>query len=161
MDGPWTSSWPRLVTAVALAAVVAVSATGCASIQGLGGMGLPTLSTGELPDGELVGFEGVVVVGPQGCLMVRLTDPPGDAADRWAVWPPGADKVSISEEAGNGAVIDGETYAGEDRITGTGRPVDLADIPGGEEGGGYFRSSGTYCDALVGGVLVIDEVRPA
>ena len=123
-------------------------------------MGLPTLSTDELPDGELVAFEGVVEVGPQGCLMVRLTDPPGDTADRWAVWPPGADEVSSSVQAGNGAVVDGETYAGEDRITGTGRLVDLAEIPGGEEGGGYFRSSGRYCDALQGGVLVIDDVRP-
>ena len=161
MRCPWPRTGPHLVIGVGLAAVVAVSATGCASAAGMGGTGLPTLSTDELADGGPVSFQGVVKIGPQGCLMVRLTDPPGDPADRWAVWPPGADLVSISEEAGNGAVVDGETYAGEDRITGTGRLVDLAEIPGGQEGGGYVRSSGRYCDALEGGVLVIDDVRPA
>jgi hypothetical protein len=72
----------------------------------------------------------VLEVGPQGCLVVRLTEPSSDTADRWTVWPPGADIVHGSVGAG-------------------------------EEGGGYFRSSGQYCDALVGGVLVIDDVRPA
>lgn len=138
-----------------------MSATGCARVEGLGGLGLPTLSTDELAGGELVAFEGVVKVGPQGCLMVRLTDPSGDAADRWVVWPPGADLVSISVEAGNGAVVDGRTFAGEDRVTGTGLLVDLDALPGGGEGGGYLSSSGRYCDALEGGVLVIDDLRPA
>jgi hypothetical protein len=103
----------------------------------------------------------VLEVGPQGCLVVRLTEPSSDTADRWTVWPPGADIVHGSVGAGNGAQVDGQAFAGEDRITVTGRLVELAEIPGGEEGGGYFRSSGQYCDALVGGVLVIDDVRPA
>ncbi len=160
MSRPWTPSWPRRATTAALAAVVAVSAAGCGAFS-MGGSGLPTLSTDRLPDGELVAFRGVLKVGPQGCLMVRLSEPSGDTADRWTVWPPGADLVVGSEEAGNGAKVDGQSFAGEDRITGTGRLVELAAIPGGEEGGGYFRSSGQYCDALVGGVLVIDDVRPA
>ena len=160
-----TDAWAltgRMLTGAVLAAVLVASTTGCASDEGLTGMGLPTLGPDQRVDGALVPFEGVVRIGPAGCLMVDVADPAGDAADRWAVWPRDAELIVGRDlEAGNGALVDGQRYVKGDPITGTGRLVALEALPGGGKGGGYFRSSGTYCDALDGGVLVMDTIQPS
>lgn len=159
----WMLTGRRLLTGAVLAALLAASTTGCGSEEGLTGMALPTLSSRDQVDGALVSFEGVVGIGPQGCLMVGLTDPPGDGADRWAVWPTGAEEVyAVGPQATNGVLIDSQQYVEDDPITGTGRLVPLEAVPGGGRGGGYFNESGTYCDAQDVGVLVIDDIdRPA
>ena len=159
MDRPRTPAPLRVLTGAVLAALVAVSATGCARDEGLSGMGLPTLPADEQVDAEQVSFEGVLHVGPRGCLMVRLTGPAGESADRWTVWPTGSEQVLGTGETGNGALVDGRTYADGDRITGTGRLVALEALPDGESG--YSQSSGRYCDAAESGVLVVDELRRA
>lgn len=154
----WTSA--GRVVAVAVVPLLALAA-GCVRDEGLGGGGVPHLSADEQVAGEAVTFRGVLGVGPQGCLMIRLTDPAGDAADRWTVWPPGADAVYGTAEEGNGALVDGEAFMGGDSVTGVGQLVDLAALPGGTSPGSYFEGKGRYCDALVGGVLVVDEVEHA
>ena len=154
----------QLLTGAVLAAVLAASTTGCASEykNSTVGAGLPVLDPDERVDGVLVPFEGVVRIGPQGCIMVSVSDPAGDVADRWAVWPRDAELiVGTGPDVGNGALVDGESCVRDDRITGTGRLVALEALPGGGKGGGYFRSHGTYCDALDGGVLVMDDVQPS
>jgi len=55
--------------------------------------GLPKLSADERVDADSVPFEGVLRIGPQGCLMVHLDTPTGDTADRWTVWPVDAEQV--------------------------------------------------------------------
>lgn len=142
-------------------ALVITSAAGCARGEGLGGGDLPQLSADEHVDAESVPFQGVLHIGPQGCLMVRLSDPTGDTADRWTVWPTGAELELSATQSGNGARVDGEVYADQERISGSGRLVHLADLPLGSSPGSYFEGKGRYCDALVGGVLVIDDVRHA
>lgn len=157
MNRSWTPTEPRVLIGAVLAALVAVS--GCGYDEGLSGMGLPTLTADQQVDAEPVPFQGVLDVGPSGCLMVRLADPTADAPARWTVWPTGSEQVLGTGGNGNGALVDGETYAGGDRVTGTGRLVDLAALPDG--GSGYLQSSGRYCDAARGGVLVIDDLRRA
>lgn len=154
MSRTWASAERRMLVGAVLAGLVAVSVAGCGRDEGLAGMGLPTLPADEQVDGEQVTFSGVLDVGPRGCLMVRLTDPAGDAADRWTVWPTASEPVH-----GSGALVGGEEYAGGDSVTGTGRLVDLTALPDGESG--YLQSSGRYCDAAQGGVLVIDDLRRA
>lgn len=152
----------RLVTGAVLAAVLAASTTGCTYDAGLTGTALPTLGPDQHVDGALVPFEGMVWIGPQGCLMVDVADPAGDAADRWAVWPSGAEEVyAVGPQNTNGVLVDGQRYVEGDPVTGTGRLVALEALPGGGRGGGYFRSSGVYCDALDGGVLVMDTIQPS
>ncbi|MBC3763309.1 hypothetical protein ACUN7V_12035 [Quadrisphaera oryzae] len=159
MSGDRVLRRPRWAVAVVVAGLVTAAASGCD--QGMSGMGLPHLSADERVEGDAVPFRGTLEIGPQGCLMARLTDPPGGTADRWTVWPPGAEAVYGSGEEGNGAEVDGETFMGGDAVSGTGQLVDLAALPGGTSPGSYFEGSGRYCDALVGGVLVITEVRHA
>lgn len=152
----------RLLGALVLAVALAASSTGCVSKSSTVGMSLPTLSAGERVDGALVTFEGVVRVDAQGCLMVDVTDPGGDSADRWAVWPAGAEEIYGATPGGdNGVLVEGRRYVRGDPITGTGRLVALQALPGGGEGGGYFRGSGTYCDAADAGVLVMDTIEPS
>lgn len=161
MINTWRLTSCRLLTGAVLVAVVAASTAGCASKNSSTGMALPALGPDERVEGALVPFEGVLRIGSQGCLMVSVTDPAGDGADRWAVWPTGAEEVyAVGPQATNGVLVDGQRYVKDDPITGTGRLVALEALPGGGKGGGYFRSSGTYCGALEGGVLVIDDVRP-
>ena len=159
-----TTGWPwvaRPLVSAALFALAVGSAAGCAYGGASVGGGLPKLSADERVDADPVPFEGVLRIGPQGCLMVRLDTPAGDAADRWTVWPVDAEQVLSATESGNGARVDGDTYADQDRVTGSGRLVALADLPLGSSPGSYFEGKGRYCDALVGGVLVIDEVQHA
>ena len=159
MTNAWMLTSRRLLTGAVLAAVLAASTTGCVSKNSLVGNGVPALGPDDHVDGALVPFEGVLHIGPQGCVMIEVTDPPGDGADRWVVWPTGAELIVGSVEMGNGALVEGQRYVKDDPITGTGRLVALEALPGGGKGGGYFRSSGTYCDALDAGVLVIDDIR--
>lgn len=160
MNDAWTRTSRRLLTGAVLAAVLAASITGCESDEGLTGMALPTLGPDDHVDGTPVSFEGVVRISPQGCLMVGLTAPAGDGADRWAVWPSGAKEVyGAGPDASNGVLVGDQQYVKDDPITGTGRLVALEALPGGGKGGGYFRSSGTYCDAQDVGVLVMDNIR--
>lgn len=164
MTRAWTPSRYRLLSALVLAASLVASTTGCASSNSTVSMGLPTLAADERVDGALVPFEGVVRIDAQGCLMVEVTNPNGggDGAERWAVWPRGAELiVGSGPDAGNGAVVEGRRYVKDDPITGTGRLVALEALPGGGKGGGYFRSSGTYCNALEVGVLVMDTIQPS
>ena len=152
----------RMLVGAVLAAVLAASTAGCVSTNSTVGGGLPVLGPDERVDGAPVSFEGVVRIGSQGCLMVSVSEPAGDAADRWAVWPRDAELIVGHDlEAGNGALVDGQRYVKGDPITGTGRLVALEALPGGGKGGGYFRSRGTYCDALDGGVLVMDDIQPS
>lgn len=146
LQGRW-----RLVVGVVLTGLVVGTSAGCVLDKALGGGGVPHLSADEQVTGDAVSFRGDLRVGPQGCLMARLTDPAGDTADRWVVWPPGAEAVYGSAEEGNGALVDGETFVGGDSVTGTGQLVELAALPGGTSPGSYFEGKGRYCDALVGG----------
>lgn len=142
MSGAWTPTVRRRVTGAFLAAVVTMSAMACARDEGSGG-GLPALGADEHVDGEAVPFQGLLRIGPHGCLMARITEPSGDAADRWVVWPTGAGLIVEGEDAGDGALVDDERYVKGDRITGTGLLVDLAALPGGgERGGGYYAEVG-------------------
>lgn len=160
MTSAWMLTSRRLLSAAVLTAVAAASSTGCESDKGLTGMALPTLGPGDRVDGALVAFEGVVRIGSQGCLMVAITDSAGDGAERWAVWPTGAEEIyGAGPDASNGVLVDGQRYVKGDPITGTGRLVALEALPGGGRGGGYFNESGTYCGALDSGVLVIDDVQ--
>jgi hypothetical protein len=147
---------PRVLIGVVFAALLAVSATGCGRDEALTGMGLPTLPADATVDGDPVSFQGVVDVGPTGCLMVGLTDPTGTAITRWALWPRGSEQVFGNGSAGNSALVDGATYGDGDRITGTGRLVDLSALPDGSSG--RLQGQGRYCDAVDGGVLVIDDL---
>lgn len=158
MSGVRVRRGPRWAVAVVVAGLLAGAASGCAD-EAMVGTGLPRLSEEERVAGDAVPFRGTLEIGPQGCLMVRLTDPPGGTADRWTVWPAGAEAVYGSAEQGNGALVDGETFMGGDAVSGTGQLVELAALPGGSSPGSYFEGSGRYCDALVGGVLVIDEIQ--
>ena len=51
------------------------------------------LSEDERVAGDAVPFRGTLEIGPQGCLMVRLTDPPGGTAARSASPAPGRRRV--------------------------------------------------------------------
>ena len=160
MTNAWMLTSRRLLSAAVLAAVLAALTTGCGSKDSLTGMALPALGPDDRVDGALVPFEGVVRIGSQGCLMVEVTDPAGDGAERWAVWPTGAEEIyAAGPQNTNGVLVEGQRYVKGDPITGTGRPVALEALPGGGKGRGYFRSSGTYCGALDAGVLVIDDIR--
>ncbi|MBF5083446.1 hypothetical protein [Quadrisphaera sp. INWT6] len=161
MSSTGKPSRARLAVGAALLALALASLGGCAHGEGLGGGDLPHLSAEEHVDAESVPFQGVLHIGPQGCLMVRLTDPAGNTADRWTVWPTGAELVLSATQSGNGARVHGEVYADQERVTGSGRLVQLADLPSGDSPGSYFEGKGRYCDALVGGVLVIDDVQHA
>ncbi|PWJ53638.1 hypothetical protein SAMN06264364_11141 [Quadrisphaera granulorum] len=158
--GQGGARWLSAAVTAAVAVVVG-GASGCVRDEAMAGMGLPRLSADEQVAGDAVPFQGTLEIGPQGCLMVRLTDPAGDTADRWTAWPSGSEAVYGSAEEGNGAKVDRETFMGGDAVSGTGRLVPLSALPGGISPGSYFEGSGRYCDALVGGVLVIDEVAHA
>ena len=144
---------------VAVAVVLMTLTSGCASDEV--GMALPVVSMAEPVEADRVPYEGTMEADSQGCLKIRLTGADGVATDRWAVWPDGAEEVPRRADLGNGVRYDGELYLPGDPVEGTARLIALEAIRGGESGGGYWRGSGVYCGALVGGVILLDELRRA
>lgn len=137
--------------------MVGAALSSCSTDGASVGGGLPQLHAGESVDAAPVAFRGVLRVGADGCQRVRVDEPAGSTADRWAVWPTGGDLAAD----GYGAAVDGETYVDGDAVTGTGRLVDLAALPNGASPGSYFNGSGRYCHADTSGVLVMDDVAHA
>lgn len=159
MDLPRLKPSRSAIGAVAVAAVAMTLAAGCDSAEV--GMALPVVSMAEPVTADRVPYEGTMEADSQGCLKIRLTGADGIATDRWAVWPDGAEAVPRQADLGNGVRYDGELFLPGDPVEGTARLIALDAIPGGEPDGGYWRGSGVYCGALVGGVILLDELRRA